>query len=168
MVPFGPSIGRTAMTYYLLLKYLHVLGAIILLGTGTGIAFFMLMAHRTGDASYIARTAATVVLADFIFTATAVVAQPVTGFLLAQQTGLPLTEGWVLISLLLYVLAGAFWLPVIGLQMRMRDLARDAAMHRTPLPETYFRLFRIWFVFGFPGFGSVVVILWLMVAKPSF
>ena len=94
--------------------------------------------------------------------------QPVTGFLLAQQTGLPLTEGWVLISLLLYVLAGAFWLPVIGLQMRMRDLARDAAMHRTPLPETYFRLFRIWFVFGFPGFGSVVVILWLMVAKPSF
>jgi len=105
MVPFGPSIGRTAMTYYLLLKYLHVLGAIILLGTGTGIAFFMLMAHRTGDASYIARTAATVVLADFIFTATAAVAQPVTGFLLAQQTGLPLTEGWVLISLLLYVLA---------------------------------------------------------------
>jgi uncharacterized membrane protein len=153
---------------YLLLKYLHILGAIILLGTGIGIAFFMLMAHRTGDADHIARTTTTVVLADFIFTATAVVAQPVTGFLLAQQTGLPLTEGWVLISLLLYVLAGVFWLPVIGLQMRMRDLAQAAALNGRPLPDVYFRLFRIWFVFGCPGFGAVIVILWLMVVKPSF
>jgi uncharacterized membrane protein len=153
---------------YLVLKYLHVLGAVVLLGTGTGIAFFMLMAHRTGDASHIARTATTVVLADFIFTATAVVAQPVTGFLLAQQTGLALTAPWVLASLVLYGVAGAFWLPVIWIQMRMRDLARQAAADGTALPDEYIRLFRIWFAFGFPGFGAVVIILWLMIAKPYF
>jgi uncharacterized membrane protein len=153
---------------YLVLKYLHVLGAIVLLGTGTGIAFFMLMAHRTGDAGHIARTATTVVLADFIFTATAVVAQPVTGFLLAQQTGLALTAPWVLASLVLYGVAGAFWLPVIWIQMRMRDLARQAAADGTALPDEYIRLFRIWFAFGFPGFGAVVIILWLMIAKPYF
>jgi uncharacterized membrane protein len=153
---------------YLVLKYLHVLGAVVLLGAGTGIAFFMLMAHRTGDAGHIARTATTVVLADFIFTATAVVAQPVTGFLLAQQTGLALTAPWVLASLVLYGVAGAFWLPVIWIQMRMRDLARQAAADGTALPDEYIRLFRIWFAFGFPGFGAVVIILWLMIAKPYF
>lgn len=87
---------------YLVLKYLHVLGGTVLLGTGIGIAYFMLQAHRSGDAAYIARTAGTVVLADFIFTATAVVAQPLTGILLARQLGLPLTEGWLLGSLILY------------------------------------------------------------------
>jgi len=151
---------------YLLLKYLHVFGAIVLLGTGIGIAFFMLMAHRSGDAGHIARTAGAVVLGDFIFTASAVVLQPLTGLLLVWQTGRPLTEPWLLTSLLLYLLTGAFWLPVIWLQMRMRDLACEAAAHGSPLPSAYFRIFRVWFAFGLPGFGAVIVILWLMVAKP--
>lgn len=153
---------------YLLLKYLHVLGAIVLLGTGSGIAFFMLMAHRTGDADHIARTATAVVLGDFIFTATAVVVQPLTGFLLLREAGLSLTEGWVVASLLLYAVAGVFWLPVVWMQMRMRDLARESAAKGKPLPKVYYRLFRLWFIFGFPGFGSVIAILWLMIAKPSF
>ncbi len=153
---------------YLILKYLHVLGAVVLLGTGVGIAFFMLMAHRSGDAGHIFRTAKTVVLADVIFTATAVVAQPVTGFLLARELGLPLTESWLLLSYALYVLAGAFWLPVVWMQMRMRDLAA-AALARSEAPGAeYRRLFRLWFVFGFPGFGSVLAIVWLMIAKPTF
>lgn len=152
---------------YLLVKYLHVLGAIVLLGTGIGIAFFMLIAHRSGEPSFIARTAATVVRADFVFTATAVVAQPLTGLLLAYMTGLPLTEGWLLASIGLYVVAGLFWLPVVWMQMRMRTLAETAVANGTALPEPYFRLFRLWFLFGFPGFGSVMLILWLMIAKPS-
>lgn len=153
---------------YLILKYLHVLGAIVILGTGTGIAFFMLMAQRTGDTGHIARTAATVVVADFLFTATAVVVQPVTGVWLAYETGLPLTEGWMVASLALYGVAGAFWLPVVWMQRRMRDLAREADEKGSPLPAEYQRLFRLWFLFGFPGFGSVIVIVWLMIAKPSF
>lgn len=156
------------MLYYFALKYLHVLGAIVLLGTGSGIAFFMSVAHRSGDAAYVFRTARTVVLADFVFTATAVVAQPVTGLALASFVGLPLSQGWLTLSLALYAAAGLFWLPVVWMQMRMRDLAGEAVRDGTPLPPAYHKLFRLWFAFGFPGFGSVIAILWLMIAKPEF
>ncbi|MCC2098617.1 MAG: DUF2269 domain-containing protein [Hyphomicrobiales bacterium] len=153
---------------YEILKFLHVLGAIVILGTGTGIAFFMLMAHRTGDAGFIGRTAVVVVQADMIFTATAVVIQPVTGYFLMQQLGIPFTEGWLAASVVLYVVAGVFWLPVVWIQARMRDLALEAARDGAPLPLRYHRLFRTWFIFGFPGFGSVLMIVWLMIAKPGF
>jgi uncharacterized membrane protein len=151
---------------YFLLKFAHVLGAVVVLGTGSGIAFFMLMADRSGNADFIARTARVVVLADMIFTATAVALQPVTGYLLMRQTGVTFAESWLAISLLLYLVAGAFWLPVIWIQKRLRDLARAAADSGAALPPAYHRLFRIWFLFGFPGFGSVLAILFLMIAKP--
>ena len=154
------------MTYEIL-KFLHVIGAVVILGTGTEIAFFMLMAHLSRDPAFIARTAAVVVLADLVFTATAVAAQPVTGFLLLRETGIALSAGWVLASLALYVVAGIFWLPVVWMQMRMRDLAASAVAAGGPLPPQYHRLFRWWFAFGFPGFGSVVLIVWLMVTKPT-
>ena len=155
------------MTTYFVLKYLHMIGATVLLGAGSAIAFFMLIAHRTGDVAFIARTAGTVVLADFLFTTTAVVAQPVTGYLLVRELGLSLTQFWIAASLALYLLAGAFWLPVVWIQMQMRDMARAALRDGKALPDAYARLFRIWFVFGFPGFGSVMAIIWLMIAKPE-
>ncbi|MDB5376886.1 MAG: hypothetical protein JWR00_1332 [Rubritepida sp.] len=151
---------------FLVLKYLHVLGAVVLLGTGTGIAFFMLMAHLSRDAVFVARTAGVVVLADFLFTAMAILAQPVTGFLLMREMWIPADEGWIVASLSLYVVAGIFWLPVVWMQMCMRDLARQAAAEGAPLPAAYHRLFRWWLAFGFPGFGSVLAIVWLMIAKP--
>jgi len=154
------------MTLYFLVKYLHVLGAIVILGTGTGIAFFMLMAHRTDNAEFIARTASVVVIADAIFTLSAVILQPVTGGLLMMLSAMPITEGWLLASLALYVFAGLFWIPVVFMQIEMRDLARKAAEQRAALPERYFVLFRRWFAFGFPGFGATMLILWLMIAKP--
>ncbi|KQT54995.1 hypothetical protein ASG43_03970 [Aureimonas sp. Leaf454] len=152
---------------YNLLKYLHVIGAITLLGTGTGIAFFMVMAHRTKDAAFVARTAAVVVTADMIFTASAVIAQPITGYFLAEMTGADPWTGWLGLAILLYGVAGVFWLPVVWIQARMRDLARHAAEAGQALPRAYHRLYRIWFVFGLPGFGSVLAILWLMIARPS-
>jgi uncharacterized membrane protein len=154
------------MTLYFLLKFLHVIGAAALLGTGAGIAFFMLLAHRTGEARTVAAVARIVVIADFLFTATAVVAQPVTGFMLAWNVGYSLSESWIVLSLLLYVVTGAFWLPVVGMQMRMRELAAAAARDGKPLPQAYHRLFRLWFAFGFPAFASVLAIFWLMIAKP--
>jgi uncharacterized membrane protein len=157
-----------AFLFDLILKYLHILGAVALLGSGSGIAFFMLMAHLSGNVAFIARTAGVVVLADFLFTATAVVAQPVTGFLLAEMEGIPMDEPWLVAALALYVVAGLFWLPVVWMQIRMRDLARAADAIGAPLPPAYHRLFRWWFAFGFPGFGSVLAILWLIIAKPSF
>jgi uncharacterized membrane protein len=154
------------MTLYFLIKYLHVLGAIVILGTGSGIAFFMLMAHRSRDAAFIARTAAVVVLADMLFTLTAVILQPITGGVLMMLSQTRLAEGWLVASLVLYAIAGLFWVPVVFMQMEMRNLAGTAAASRGPLPPRYFTLFRRWFWFGFPGFGSVIVILWLMIAKP--
>lgn len=151
---------------YLALKYLHVVGATVILGTGMGIAFFMLMAHKSADASFIARTASLVVVADKTFTAIAIVAQPLTGYLLMRQTGIVLSDGWMAASLVLYVVAGLFWLPVVWIQIRMRDLAAQAALDGAALPAAYYGLFRLWFMFGFPGFGSVLLIMWLMIAKP--
>jgi uncharacterized membrane protein len=155
------------MTFYLLLKFLHVIGAAVLLGTGAGIAFFMLMAHRTGNAATIAATARIVVIADLVFTATAVVAQPLTGLLLARETGLDLSEGWILASIGLYLVTGAFWLPVLWMQAKMRDLAKAAAAAGEALPARYYRLYRLWFAFGLPAFAAVLAIIWLMIARPE-
>ena len=155
------------MTGYFALKFLHVIGAAVLLGTGAGIAFFMLMAHRTGDAATVAATARIAVKADYLFTATAVVAQPLTGLLLARTAGYALGEGWIVASIALYLVTGAFWLPVVWMQSQMRNLAADAAQAGASLPERYHRLYRIWFAFGFPAFGAVLLIFWLMIARPA-
>jgi uncharacterized membrane protein len=152
---------------YFILKYLHVIGATVLLGTGAGIAFFMLLAHRTGNAATVAAVARIVVIADYVFTASAVVVQPLTGWLLMDWVGYSLGEGWIVISLVLYVVTGAFWLPVVWMQSRMRDLARAAAAAGEPLPAEYHRLFRTWFAFGFPAFAAVMGILWLMITRPA-
>ena len=154
--------------YYFLLVYLHVIGAAVLLGTGAGIAFFMLVAHLRKDPAVIAGVAGIVVLADFVFTATAVVVQPITGLLLARFLGYPILDGWIALSLLLYVFTGAFWLPVVWMQIRMRDLANAAVARGEPLPATYHRLFRWWFAFGFPAFFAVLAIFWLMITRPAF
>ena len=152
---------------YFTLKYLHVIGASVLLGTGAGIAFFMLLAHRTGDARVVAAVARIVVIADFLFTATAVVLQPVTGVALAWHVGYSLWDGWIALSILLYLFTGAFWLPVVWMQMEMRRLAEQAGAAGTALPPRYHRLFRMWFLFGFPAFGAVMAIFWLMIARPE-
>jgi uncharacterized membrane protein len=155
------------MSAYFVLKFLHVIGATVLLGTGAGIAFFMLMAHRSGDPRVIAGTARIVVIADFLFTATAVIAQPITGILLAREAGYRLAEGWIVLSVALYVWTGAWWLPVVWMQARMRRLAAAAVAERRPLPPLYHRLFRLWFLFGFPAFAAVLAIFWLMIARPA-
>jgi uncharacterized membrane protein len=153
------------MSYHLLL-WLHIIGATVLLGTGAGIAFFMVMAHRSGNPAAVAHVAGTVVIADFLFTATAVLAQPITGAALMAIQGWPLSTPWIALALILYGVVGLFWIPVVFLQIRMRDLARRAATGGTPLPTAYHRLYRCWFAFGFPAFFAVLVILWLMTVKP--
>jgi uncharacterized membrane protein len=152
---------------YFGLKFLHVIGAAVLLGTGAGIAFFMLLAHRTGNTATIAAVARIVVVADFVFTATAVVAQPITGVALAWHVGYSLREGWIMLSIALYVITGMFWLPVVWMQMQMRNLAEAAEAAGRPPPQLYSQLFRLWFAFGFPAFAAVVGIFWLMIAKPT-
>jgi uncharacterized membrane protein len=155
------------MTYSLLL-FLHVVGATVLLGTGAGIAFFMVIANRSRDPVLIAHVAGIVVLADMVFTATTAIAQPITGYLLVREVGWSLSDGWIVLSLVLYAIVGVFWLPVVWIQIRMRTLAAGARDAGIPLPEAYHRLYRIWFACGFPAFFAVLAIVWLMLAKPQF
>lgn len=148
-------------------RWFHVIGAMVLLGTGAGIAFFMVMAHRTRDPVIIAHTASIVVIADFIFTTTAVIVQPLTGLWLANLVGWELTTPWLMTSIILYGVVGLFWLPVVAIQIRIRAIARRAVAENVPLPPHYHSLYRIWFALGFPAFFAVLAILWLMLAKPA-
>jgi len=148
-------------------RFVHLIGASVLFGTGLGIAYFMFMADRTGHAGVIAVTARFVVIADFIFTATAAVVQPISGVALAWAIGLPIMdEPWIVFSIVLYVLVGLCWLPVIYIQIRMRDLAHEAAVKSLPLPAQYHRLFRIWFWLGWPAFLGVIGVFVLMIWQP--
>jgi uncharacterized membrane protein len=155
------------MNLYFALKLIHIMGAAVLFGTGLGIAFFLWMAHRTRDAAAIAQTARVVVVADVVFTATAVILQPLSGAELAWYAGYSLLEPWIALSLLLYVLVGVCWLPVVWIQVQLRDLAAAAAQDGTTLPERYHRLFRVWFWLGWPAFGGVLAIYVLMIWKPA-
>jgi uncharacterized membrane protein len=155
------------MDAYLLLKVIHILSAAVLFGTGLGIAFFMWRADRSADVAAIAATARQVVLADWLFTAPAVIVQPVTGYLLAIEAGYALNERWLLLSAGLYVLTGACWLPVVWLQFRMKTLAEAACEQNAPLPAAYRRAMRLWFALGWPAFGAVIAIFFLMVFRPA-
>lgn len=156
------------MEYVDILKWLHILGAVVLIGTGAGIAFFMVMAQRTGNIVVIAHTASIVVIADWLFTASAAIIQPITGTLLAWESGWEVTEPWILWAIGLYVFVGAFWLPVIWIQHNLRDLAQEALANNAPLSDKYHKLFRIWLSCGFPAFFAILGILWLMVSRPVF
>ncbi len=150
----------------LTVKYLHVLSSTILFGTGIGTAFYLLVASWTRDAHAVAVVARFVVIADWIFTATTVVLQPVTGVYLAMQLGIPLGTPWLYWSMVLYAIAVLCWLPVVWLQIRLRDLAIESAARGEPLPPRYAGLLGAWAAFGVPAFACFLAIFYLMVARP--
>lgn len=152
---------------YLLVKVVHILSSTVLFGTGLGTAFFMWQSNRSSDIAAIAVTARHVVIADWLFTMPAMIAQPVTGLWLAFDGGYRLTEGWLVLSVALFVLAGACWLPVVWLQIRMRNLAAAARVAGESLPPLFHRHMRIWFALGWPAFFAILVIFFLMVLKPQ-
>lgn len=155
------------MSGYLVIKWLHVLSATILFGTGIGIAFFKWITDRSGDVRAIRIVTERTVMADWVFTTPAVILQPLTGLALVYYAGFPLLSGWVLHAFLLYFFAGCCWLPVVALQIRMRDLARAADHANLPLPPQYWRYARLWFWLGVPAFSALLVVYWLMIAKPT-
>jgi len=154
------------MNAYIALKVIHVISSTVLFGTGLGIAFFKWIVDRSGNVSAIRVVSERVVLADWLFTTPAILVQAVTGIALAQLAGFPLRSGWLASAIALYLLAGACWLPVVWLQMRMRDLARQADRDGAALADAYWRYARRWFRLGIPAFLSLLVVFWLMVAKP--
>jgi len=152
---------------YLLVKWIHILSATVLVGVGFGTAFYKWMSDRSRDVSTIANVSHFVVVADWVFTTPAIILQLATGLWLATHAGYPLSTGWVAYALVLYLLAGSCWLPVLFLQYRMRSLAHDARAKGEGLGPEYFRYARFWFWLGVIAFSAMVVVYWLMVTKPA-
>ena len=152
---------------YLLVKWIHILSSTILFGTGIGSAFFLFMANRRKDIPGIYFAAQHVVIADWLFTAPAVIVQLLTGLYLIHLGHYSLTESWIRWGLLLYFFAGACWLPVVWMQIRMRNMAKKALESGMKLPPRYWIFDRWWIVLGSLVFPAVVVIFWLMVTKPA-
>ncbi|TFZ05858.1 DUF2269 domain-containing protein [Ramlibacter henchirensis] len=150
---------------YLTLKWLHILTSTVLFGTGIGSAFYLLVATLGRDARTVAAISGFVVVADWLFTATTVVLQPLTGWLMVRSAGMPWDQPWLSWSIGLYVLAVACWLPVVRIQYRLRDEARLCAGSGDSLSRTYWRMFTAWVVLGFVAFFAFLAIFWLMVAK---
>ena len=154
------------MSDYLLLKWVHILSSTVLFGTGIGSAFYLLVSTLRRDPVVVAAVARIVVLADLLFTATTAVLQPLSGWWMLQLSGMPIDQRWLVWSFWLYGLAIACWLPVVWLQVRLRDLAAQALRDCTPLPPAYWRFFRWWMALGVPALFAFLAIFWLMVAKP--
>jgi uncharacterized membrane protein len=152
---------------YLLVKWLHILSSTLLFGTGLGSAFYMYFTSRTRNPQAIAIVVRQVVIADWMFTTPTIILQPLTGFYLMHLAGMPLTTPWIYWSIALYLLAGAAWLPVVWMQIQMRDMAVAAATAAGLLPQRYWRFLRIWVALGAVAFSALVVVFYLMVAKPS-
>jgi uncharacterized membrane protein len=152
---------------YLLVKWLHVLSSTVLFGTGLGSAFYMFFTNRSGEVRAIAIVTRRVVIADWLFTTPTAIVQPVTGFWLMHLAGMPWTTPWILWSLLLYVIAGACWLPVVWIQIRMAGMAERAAAAGEPLPQRFWRYHALWTVLGWPAFIAFIAIFFLMVVKPA-
>jgi len=155
------------MNSYAVVKTVHVVSSTLLFGTGIGSAFYMLFASLNRDARVAYFVVRYVVIADWLFTATAVVVQPVSGAWLVQHAGFPWTSRWLVASIALYLVAGACWLPVVWMQLQMREMAREAMTVASPLPPRYWRFFRAWVALGIPAFLSLVAVFYLMVAKPA-
>lgn len=155
------------MNDYLLLKWLHILSSTLLFGTGIGSAFYLLLASLSREPAVVARVARWVVWADWLFTSTTVVVQPLTGWLMVRAVGMDWSATWLRTSVVLYAVAVACWLPVVWLQVRMRDLANAAANAGEPLPTLYRRCFIAWVALGIPAFFAFVVIFYLMTVKPA-
>jgi uncharacterized membrane protein len=155
------------MNEYALVKTVHVISSTLLFGTGIGSAFYMFFASLNRDARVAFFVVRYVVIADWLFTTTAVIVQPVSGLWLAHLAHFPLTAFWLAASIVLYLVAGACWLPVVWMQLRMREMAREAARTSAPLPERYWRYFRAWIALGMPAFLALVAVFYLMVAKTA-
>jgi uncharacterized membrane protein len=155
------------MTTYLILKWLHILSSVLLVGTGFGSAFYLYFTHRTRNTQAIAAVSRLVVKADFWFTTPTILIQPITGFALLSMSGYTITQDWLSWTFALYILSGVCWLPVVWLQLRMADMAAIAVSGNTAIPPRYWDYARYWEWLGYPAFAAMLVIYGLMVFKPS-
>ncbi|MDO8989366.1 MAG: DUF2269 domain-containing protein [Sideroxyarcus sp.] len=155
------------MNTYLVLKWIHILSSVALVGVGFGSAYYMFFVNRTKNVAAIAEVSRLVVRADYWFTTPAVIIQPLSGFAMVSMSGYSWTETWLVGTYVLFVLMGACWLPVVWLQIRMAKMAKTALLEKSEMPQQYWRYARIWTRLGLIAFPLTIVIFGLMVLKPS-
>ena len=154
------------MDIYLVIKTLHIISATVLFGTGMGIAFFMFRSHFTDDLHNKLYATRGTVLADYIFTFPAAIAQPISGIWLVWQSGYNWMDLWLLSTYIIYIIAGLCWLPVVWIQIQLKKIVQESINNKTVLPVRYHSLFKIWFILGWPAFIGLVIVFFLMVSKP--
>ena len=152
---------------YLLLKWIHILSSTILFGTGIGSAFYMFMANRRREISGMYFATRHVVIADWLFTTPSVIIQLVTGLWLTVLAGYGFDEGWLQWVLALYFFAGACWLPVVWMQIKMRDMTKEAFEKGIDVPDLYWKMDKWWITLGALAFPAILAVFYLMVVKPS-
>lgn len=152
---------------YLVLKWIHVISSTVLFGTGVGLAFFYFAAHKMKDLSAIKFATRMVVLGDLIFTTPSGFIQIISGTLLIYQAGWTLDATWLWVAIVLFSFAGVCWLPVVWIQIKMHNMARDA-VELSQLPTIYWRYFKQWVLLGSLAFPALLAVFWLMIARPSF
>ncbi len=153
------------MEYYLVLKLIHILAAVVVTGTGAGIAFFMFMANHSNNAQAIYITAKHVILGDWFFTTPAVVIQIITGVILMNIQGYSFSSPWFYWVVGLFLFIGFCWLPVLKIQYQLRELAKNSVDSNEVTPE-FKSLMKTWTLLGIPAFTAIMGIFWLMVFKP--
>jgi uncharacterized membrane protein len=152
---------------YVWLKWLHVLSSAVLFGTAVGSGFQLWSAHRSRKTRVVAVVARNAVKADRRFILPAALVQLATGLGLAIVTDTPINAPWLVVSYLLYLVAVVCWVSAAVLQIRARDLAREAAVG-TPLRYAYHQAMKRWYLLTWPAFSAVVLVFLLMIAKPMF
>lgn len=155
------------MNTYLFIKWVHILSSVGLVGVGFGSAFYLYYINRTSNVVAIAEVSRLVVRADYWFTLPTVIIQPISGFALASMAGYSLTDAWLVITYVLFILVGMLWLPVVWLQIQMEKMASIAVQNHTNLPERYWHFAQIWERLGFLAFPMMIVVYGLMVFKPT-
>ena len=154
------------MDLYLVVKTAHILFSTILFGTGIGIAFFMIRSCTDDNPHAKLYAARNTVFADYLFTLPAAIGQPLTGFWLVWKAGYNWTDLWLVLTYIIYLIAAACWLPVVWIQIQLKQMLETSIRDGAPLPKRYFQLFKIWFLLGWPAFIGLVIVFSLMVFKP--
>lgn len=155
------------MSAYLLLKWIHIMSSVVLVGVGFGSAFYLYFINRTKNVFAIAEVSRLVVRADYWFTAPTVIIQPISGVAMVSMASYSFTESWLVVTYVLFVLAGVCWLPVVWLQIKMAAMAESAASRNSELPPDYWRYARIWERLGMVAFPAMLIVFGMMVFKPN-
>jgi uncharacterized membrane protein len=154
---------------YLSLKSLHVLGVVVFLGNILTGVFWKGHADRSGDLAIRAQVLSGIIRSDRLFTLPTVSLIIATGAGAAWMTGMPiLGTFWIAAGLGLFLLAGMIFSIRVG-PLQKKLLANvESGISGTWDRAAYEDLSRRWLFWGWVAIGAPLVVVFLMVFKPTF